>query len=179
MRDRFVWTIIKNNWKTLLILILILVIGGFVIKNVGEIPYENQHLMNTTHPIQFEINNNEMRGFIYLSYWVQGEPKKTEGMTSNELGNYLMENGHIELANYEDELIKVLQNYDPKEIKENWLNNYDFFKQRDIYFIDGDKKLLEAMKNQDIDINLKYQLKKMFFVYLDQEKYNEFIKSLD
>ena len=179
MRDRFVWTIIKNNWKTLLILILILVIGGFVIKNVGEIPYENQHLMNTTHPIQFEINNNEMRGFIYLSYWVQGEPKKTEGMTSNELGNYLMENGHIELANYEDELIDVLQNYDPKEIKENWLNNYDFFKQRDIYFIDGDKKLLEAMKNQDIDINLKYQLKKMFFVYLDQEKYNEFIKSLD
>ncbi|MCF8000971.1 MAG: hypothetical protein K9K76_03835 [Halanaerobiales bacterium] len=179
MRDRFVWTIIKNNWKTLLILILILVIGGFIIKNVGEIPYENQHLMTSTHPIQFKINNNEMRGFIYLSYWVQADPKITEGMTSNELGNYLMENGHIELANYEDEIIDVLQNYDPKEIKENWMNNYDFFKQRDIYFIDGDKKLLEAMKNQDIDINLKYQLKKMFFVYLDQEKYNEFIESLD
>lgn len=179
MRDRFVWTIIKNNWKTLLILILILVIGGFIIKNVGEIPYEDQHLMNTTHPIKFEINNKEMRGFIYLSYWVQGEPNKTEVMTSNELGNYLMENGHIELANYEDELIDVLQNYDPEEIKENWLNNYDFFKQRDIYFIDGDQKLLQAMENQDIDINLKYQIKKIFFVYLNQEKYNEFIKSLD
>lgn len=179
MKNGFVWTIIKNNWKSLLIFILILVIGGFILKNIGEIPYEDQHLMTNNHPVQFKIDNREMRGFIYLSYWVQGDPKKTEGMTTSELGNYLMENGHIELSNYEDELIKELQNYDPEEIKENWMNDYDFFTKRNIYFIDSDKKLMKEMKKQDIDINLNYQLKKIFFVYLDQEKYNDFIESLD
>ncbi len=179
MRDRFVWTIIKNNWKSLLIFILILVIGGFIIKNIGEIPYEDQHLMNTTHPIQFEINNNEMRGFLYLSYWVQLDPKKTEGTNTSELGHYLMKNGHIELSNYEDELINELQNYNSEEIQGNWMDDYEFFKKRNVYFIDSDQKLMKAMKKQDIDINLKYQLKKIFFVYLDEEKYNEFIKSLE
>jgi hypothetical protein len=134
--------------------------------------------MNTRHPVQFEINNNEMRGFIYLSYWVQGEPKKTEEMTTSELGNYLIEKGQIELANYEDELINTLQNYDPEEIKDSWMNDYEFFKNRNVYFIDNDEKLMKEMENQDIDINLKYQLKKIFFVYLNQEKYNEFVESL-
>jgi hypothetical protein len=178
MKDGYVWNSIKNNWKSILIFILILVVGGFIIKNIGEIPYEDQHLMNTRHPVQFEINNNEMRGFIYLSYWVQGEPKKTEEMTTSELGNYLIEKGQIELANYEDELINTLQNYDPEEIKDSWMNDYEFFKNRNVYFIDNDEKLMKEMENQDIDINLKYQLKKIFFVYLNQEKYNEFVESL-
>lgn len=175
----YVWSIIKNNWKTLLIILLIIVVGGYIIKNIGEIPYENQHLMNSTYPINFEINDNEMRGFIYLTYWVEADPKKTKEMTATELGYYLRENGYIDLADHKDELIEVLQTYQPEEIKENWMNDYDFFKQRDIYFIDSDDKLMSEMEKQDIDINLKYQLKKMFFVYLNQEKYNEFIESLE
>jgi hypothetical protein len=66
-----------------------------------------------------------------------------------------------------------------EEIKENWINNYDFFKKRDIYYIDNDEKLMGIMKTIDVEINLKPQFKKIFFVYLDKEEYNEFIESLD
>ena len=118
MRDRFIWTIIRNNWKTLLIAFLIIVIGGIIIKNVGEIPYEDQHLMTATTPIQFNIDGNEMRGFIYLSYWVKAD-RNTDNMTSQELGNYLMENGYIELNNHQDPLIETLQTYQAEEIQEN------------------------------------------------------------
>ncbi len=179
MRDRYLFSIIKNNWKAILILILIIVVGGYLIKNIGEIPYENQHMMTTTAPVEFEIEDVNMRGFIYLSYWVEGEPKKTQNMTSNELGDYLMENAHIDLNLYKDELVQTLKTYGPKEIKENWMNNYDFFKKRDIYYIDNDEKLMDEMKTIDVDINLKHQFKKIFFVYLDKEEYNEFIESLN
>ncbi|MDZ7673364.1 MAG: hypothetical protein U5K53_11135 [Halanaerobiales bacterium] len=179
MRDRYLFSIIKNNWKALLILILIILVGGYLIKNIGEIPYENQHMMTTTTPVEFQIEDINMRGSIYLSYWVEGDPKKTESMTSNELGDYLMKNAHIDLNLYKDELVETLKTYNPEEIKENWVNNYDFFKKRDVYYIDNDEKLMEKMKTIDVDINLKHQYKKIFFVYLDKEEYNEFIKSLD
>ena len=155
MRDRFLLSIIKNNWKAILILILIILVGGYIIKNVGEIPYENQHMMTTTAPVQFEIEDIDMRGFIYLSYWVEADPKITESMTSNELGNYLMKNAHIDLNLYKDELIETLKTYSPEEIKENWMNNYDFFKKRDIYYIENDEKLMEEMETLDVEINLK------------------------
>ncbi|HKL13607.1 MAG TPA: hypothetical protein VJ907_08385 [Halanaerobiales bacterium] len=178
MRDRFIWTIIRNNWKTLVIALLIIIIGGIIIKNIGEIPYEDQHLMNSTTPIKFNIEGNEMRGFIYLTYWVKAE-KNTDNMTSHELGNYLQENGYIELDNHREELIETLKTYDADEIKENWMNDYEFFKKRNVYFIENDDKLMDKMEEIDVNINLKYQLKKIFFVYLDKEKYNEFIESLE
>ncbi len=178
LRDRFVWTIIKNNWRTLLISLLIIIIGGIIIKNVGEIPYEDQHLMNSTTPIQFNIDGNEMRGFIYLSYWVEAE-KNTENMTSYELGEYLQKNGYIELDNYKESLIETLKTYEAEDIKENWMNDYEFFKKRNVYFIEDDEKLMDKMEEIDVNINLKYQLKKIFFVYLDQEKYNEFVDSIE
>ncbi|HMA59368.1 MAG TPA: hypothetical protein VKN64_03665 [Halanaerobiales bacterium] len=178
MRDRFVWTIIKNNWRTLLISLLIIIIGGIIIKNVGEIPYEDQHLMNSTTPIQFNIDGNEMRGFIYLSYWVEAE-KNTENMTSYELGEFLQKNGYIELDNYKESLIETLKTYEAEDIKENWMNDYEFFKKRNVYFIEDDEKLMDKMEEIDVNINLKYQLKKIFFVYLDQEKYNEFVDSIE
>jgi hypothetical protein len=178
MRDRFIWTIIRNNWKTLLIALLIIIIGGIIIKNVGEIPYEDQHLMNSTTPIQFNIDGNEMRGFIYLSYWVKAD-RNTDNMTSQELGNYLMENGYIELDNHQQPLIESLQTYQAAEIQDNWMNDYEFFKKRNVYFIENDDKLMNTMEEIDVNINLKYQLKKIFFVYLNKEKYNEFVESLD
>ncbi len=179
MRDRFLLSIIKNNWKAILILILIILVGGYLIKNIGEIPYENQHMMSTNAPVEFKIEDINMRGFIYLSYWVEADPNITEGMTSNELGDYLMENADIDLNLYKDELVETLKTYSPEEIKENWMNNYDFFKKRDIYYIDNDEKLMEKMKTINVDINLKHQYKKIFFVYLDKEEFNEFIESLD
>ena len=179
MRDRFLLSIIKNNWKAILILILIILVGGYLIKNIGEIPYENQHMMSSNAPVEFKIEDINMRGFIYLSYWVEADSNITEGMTSNELGDYLMENANIDLNLYKDELVETLKTYSPEEIKENWMNNYDFFKKRDIYYIDNDEKLMEKMKTINVDINLKHQYKKIFFVYLDKEEFNEFIESLD
>ena len=178
LRDRYVWSILKNNWKTLFVALLIIIFGGLILKNIGEIPYENQHLMNNSTPVKFEIGGNEMRGFIYLSYWVESEVD-TEKMTSSELGNYLQKNGYIELDDYSDELIKTLQTYNPAEIKEHWMNDYEFFKKRNVYFIENDEKLMEKMRELDPKIKLNYQLKKMFFVYLDKEKYNEFVESLE
>lgn len=179
MSDRYISNIIRNNFKNILIFILVILLAGFVIKNIGEIPYEDQHLMNTTTPVQFEIKGNEMRGFIYLSYWVQADSKKTNKMSSTELGNFLLDNGDIDLTKHKDRLINTLKTYNPDQIKESWMNDYQFFKKRNVYFIDNDNKLMDTMKEQDIGINLEYQLKKIFFVYLDLEKYNEFINSLE
>ncbi|MCF8008190.1 MAG: hypothetical protein K9K32_00365 [Halanaerobiales bacterium] len=179
MSDRYLSNIIKKNFKIILIFILVILLIGFVIKNIGEIPYEDQHLMNTTTPVQFEIKGNEIRGFIYLSYWVQADSNKTNQMNSTEFGNFLLENGYIDLRKYKDSLITTLKTYNPDQIKESWMNDYQFFKKRNVYFIDNDNKLMNTMKKQEIDINLNYHLKKIFFVYLDKEKYNEFIKSLE
>jgi hypothetical protein len=59
------------------------------------------------------------------------------------------------------------------------MNDYEFFKKRNVYFIENDDKLMNTMEEIDVNINLKYQLKKIFFVYLNKEKYNEFVESLD
>ena len=178
MRDNYIWSIIKNNWKGLLILLLVIIVGWFTLKNIGEIPYENQHLMNNSTPVKFQIDGNEMRGFIYLSYWVESE-RNTKNMTTTELGNYLQENGYIELNDYSKQLVEALKTYSAEEIKANWMNDYESFKKRNVYFIENDDKLMEKMQEIDPDIKLNYQLKKIFFVYLDQEKYNDFIKSLE
>lgn len=179
MKDRFVWNFFRKNWKSLLIFILLLLVVSLIVKNVGEIPYEDQYLMESTTPVQFTIQGNEMRGFVYLSYWVEGEPKKTEGMTTTELGNYLLENGQIDLRDFREPLVEVLQTYNAQEIRENWMDDYEFFKKRNVYFIENDEKLLDRFKELDVEINLRHQYKKMFFVYLNQEKYKEFIESLE
>src|SRR6056297_1701141 len=140
MRSSYIGTIIKRNWKPLLILVLIFIVGGYFLKNLGEIPYENQHLMNSSTPVKFKINGNEIRGFLYLSYWVET---------------------------------------DPKEIKENWMDDYEFFKKKNVYYIDNDKKLMNTLKKFNLDVDLDYQLKKIFFVYLNIEKYNNFIESVN
>lgn len=178
MKDRYLLKIIKNNYKTIFISLIIIIIGGIIIKNIGEIPYEDQHLMESRTPVKFTIEGHDMRGFIYLSYWVKTE-KNTENMSAYEFEDYLHENGYIELNDYSEPLIETLQTYQAEEIKENWMNDYEFFKKRDVYFIENDDKLMGKMKRLDIDINLDYQLKKIFFVYLNQEKYNEFVESLD
>lgn len=179
MSDRYSLKLIKRNWQGFIIFVIIVIIAWFTLKNIGEIPYENQYLMNSNAPVQFEIKGNEMRGFIYLSYWVEYNPNKTDDMTSYELEDYLIENGYIDIRNYSDQLIEVLKTYNAQEIKENWMDDYEFFKKRNVYFIENDEKLMNKMKELGIDIELDYELKKIFFVYLDQEKYHNFIESLE
>lgn len=178
MSDKYSLKLIKRNWKGFIIFLIIVIIAWFTLKNIGEIPYENQYLMNSNTPVQFEIKGNEMRGFIYLSYWVEYDSKNKDDMTGYELENYLNENGYINIKNYRDQLIEVLKTYNAQEIKENWMDDYEFFKKRNVYFIENDEKLMNKMKELDIDIKLDYELKKIFFVYLNEDKYNEFIESL-
>jgi len=179
MRSSYIGTIIKRNWKPLLILVLIFIVGGYFLKNLGEIPYENQHLMNSSTPVKFKINGNEIRGFLYLSYWVETDPKEVKGFSTYELDDYISEHGYIDLQIYQEELIQTLKSYNTEQIKENWMDDYEFFKKKNVYYIDNDKKLMNTLKKFNLDVDLDYQLKKIFFVYLNIEKYNNFIESLN
>lgn len=143
-------------------------------KNVGEIPYENQHLMSTTLPVEFKHGKENVRGFVFVNYWVETDPNIVGNMSSHELSVYLSENGQLYLDPYRDEIIEKLKTYSLKEIRENWYSDWKFFASRDIYFIKNDRHLEKFLKKLDLKLNIPFQYKKVFFVYLDKETFKKF-----
>lgn len=74
MADNYFTKVFRKNWKFIIAGIIIIIIIGFVFKNVGEIPYENQHLMSSRLTVDFNHQGTQIRGFLYVSYWVETEP---------------------------------------------------------------------------------------------------------
>ena len=175
MADRYIRKRLMNNWQTLLIIILAIIFLSIVIKNVSQIPYENQHQMTTTLPLKFEYEGNTVRGFVYTSYWVETERQLDQKLSKRELSQYLNDHGYIKLRPYEDQIIKTLKNYSLIEIKENWYDDLEYFKKNNIYYIQDDKAISNKIKEIHFDIKLPYEIKKSFFVYLDTTAFAEFV----
>ena len=176
MADHYLRKRLKNNWQTLLILILSLIFFSIVIKNISQIPYKNQHEMESTAPVKFEYNGKTVRGFVYISYWVETSPGLDRQLSKRELNNYLYEHGYINLRNYKNELIQVLKSYSLTEIKKDWYDDLEYFKQNDIYYINNDRKIYNKINEFDFDIALPYEIKKSFFVYLDTTSFAKFVE---
>ena len=175
MADRYIRKRLMNNWQTLLIIILAIIFLSIVIKNVSQIPYENQHQMTTTLPLKFEYEGKTVRGFVYTSYWVETERQLDQKLSKRELSQYLNDHGYIKLRPYEDQIIKTLKNYSLTEIKENWYDDLEYFKKNNIYYIQDDKAISNKIKEIHFDIKLPYEIKKSFFVYLDTTAFAEFV----
>ena len=176
MADRYLRRKIEQNWQTLLILLLSVIFLSIVIKNISQIPYQNKHKMQSTIPLKFEYNDKTVKGFVYLSYWVETNRNIDKNLSNRELNNYLKKYGYIDLRNHEDELTMVLKDYSLSKIKNNWYNDLEYFKQNDIYYISNDRKLYNKMKELNFDIALAYEIKKSFFVYLDSTNFAEFVE---
>ncbi|MGM0411643.1 MAG: hypothetical protein ACQEQF_12890 [Bacillota bacterium] len=177
MADNYLKKRIKNNWQTLLILILAIIFFSIVIKNISQIPYKNQHKMTSTFPLTFEYEGKKVKGYVYLSYWVETDRSVDKNLTTKELDRYLQKHGYIELEKYEDKLISSLKNYSLKEINNHWIDDYDFFKQNDTYHIKNDQKLYNDLNKINFDIGLDYELKKSIFVYLEDSEFGKKLES--
>lgn len=175
MADRYIRKRLMNNWQTLLIIILAIIFLSIVIKNVSQIPYQNQHEMTTTLPLKFEYQGKTVRGFVYTSYWVETERQLDQKLSKKELNQYLNDHGYIELRPYKKQIINTLKNYSLTEIKENWYDDLEYFRKNDIYYIQDDKAISNELKNLNFDIKLPYEIKKSFFVYLDTTTFAEFV----
>lgn len=178
MNDRYLLKVIKQNWKFITVAIVAIVVISFIFKNVGESPYENQHLMNSTIPLEFKYNGVDVHGFVYISYWVKTKPSVEEELNSYELADYLNKHGFIDLEEYRENLIAALKTYSLEEIKDNWYDDYEYFKKRNVYFINNDKKLENLINNTDLSLDLPYDIKKIFFVYLDEKTFAEFAETM-
>jgi len=175
LADRYIRKRLMNNWQTLLIIILTIIFLSIVIKNISQIPYQNQHQMTTTLPIKFEYKNKTVRGFIYTSYWVETERQLDQKLSKQELSQYLNDHGYIKLRPYEEVIIKTLKSYSLSEIKENWYDDLEYFRKNNIYYINDDKAITNKLKTLNFDIKLPYEIKKSFFVYLDTTSFAEFV----
>ncbi|MFW5787592.1 MAG: hypothetical protein ACOCV3_04940 [Halanaerobiales bacterium] len=167
--------IIKRNLKAIILLIFIIIIASIIINKIGTMSYENRHLMESNIPVEFSYEGKDVQGFIYLSYWVHVDNETEKSLSKQELNDYLLENGYIDLKHYREPLIKSLKDQPLANIKENWKNDYEFFKKNDIYFIENDPDLMEKIKEEEVNINLPYELKKIFFVYLEDSEFSSFI----
>lgn len=176
MSDRYIRKRLMNNWQTLLIIILAIIFFSIVIKNISQIPYQNQHQMTTTLPLKFEYEGKTVRGFIYTSYWVETERQLDKKLTKEELNQYLNKHGYINLRPYENKMIKTLKSYSLTEIQENWYDDLDYFRKNDIYYIQDDTAISDKLRDINFDIKLPYEIKKSFFVYLDTTTFAEFVE---
>jgi hypothetical protein len=178
MADRYLRKIIKRNWKTLVILILILIVTSFVVKNVSEIPYENRYMLNTTYPLEFELDGKDVRGFIYIEYWLKTKEGELDGMTENEIDNYLYEHGYIDLSKKEDQIISTLKTYSIEKIKENWSNDVEYILKNNSYFVSNDPILQKMIQEEDMNIDLSYEVKKALFVYMKKGEFGQHIEKI-
>ena len=176
LSDRYIRKRLMHNWQTLLIIILAIIFLSIVIKNVSQIPYQNQHEMTTTLPLKFEYEGKTVRGFVYTSYWVETERQLDQKLSKQELSQYLNKHGYIDLRPYKKEMIKTLKSYSLSEIKENWYDDLEYFQKNDIYYINNDKAISNKLRKINFDIKLPYEIKKSFFVYLDTTAFAEFVK---
>ncbi|ACL70489.1 hypothetical protein [Halothermothrix orenii] len=167
MGDRYLIRIIKQNWKFIVVMMIVIIIGGIIIKNVAEIPYENKHKMETRLPVEFEYNNQTIKGFIYVVYWVETDPEVVGDMVVNELERYLVKNGSINLNPLKNQFIRTLKSYSIKEIKNKCYSERQFFELRDDYYMDNDPVLKKIVTGNRFSIPFKYEIKKVFFVYLE------------
>lgn len=166
MADTYVRKIIKRNWKGILIFAISVLVLGFIVKNVGEIPYENRYQRETTHPIQFHKDDERLRGFVNVVYWVKTPSGKFNDMTEEEVEDYLDDHANLELKKYEDKIIASLKNYTDKEIEEYWYDETSYFLRNNPYFTDTDPKMKELLGEFNLNDEFKYEIKRTYFVYL-------------
>ena len=178
MGDRYLRKIIRRNWKTLVILIVILIITGFTVKNIGEIPYEDRYMLNSTYPLEFEHQGKTIRGFIYADYWVTVEQEEIEGMSEVEIDDYLFDHGYINLGNKKDKIIAKLKTYSMDKIKENWYNDVDFILKNNPYFISNDPELEKSLKKLEFNVDIQPMFKKVVFVYMQRGEFGEYMERL-
>lgn len=178
MADNYFTKVFRKNWKFIIAGIIIIIIIGFVFKNVGEMPYENQHLMSSRLTVDFNHQGTQIRGFLYVSYWVETEPEVT-ALPTSQLRDYLYKHGRLDLDHLREKLIAELKTYSLEEIMNQWYSDYQYFKSRDIYFIKNDSRLEKFLKRQNLKLDLPFQIKKVFFVYLDEETFSDYKKNVD
>ena len=177
MADRYFRKILKRNWKTLVIIVICIFAASFIIKNIGEMPYENRHMRTSTLTLNFKYKGKDVRGFVYASYWVRTKDETENKLSPDELDDYLTKNGYLDLSDLQGKIISSLKSYSLEEIREDWYDDYEYFKTRNIYFIENDKKLEKVIENSDLNLDLPFELKKVFFVYMDRSSFAEYMKN--
>jgi len=176
LSDKFIRKRLKRNADNLIIIILTIIFLSIVVKNIGQIPYQNKHKMTTTLPVKFEYKDTTVRGFVYTSYWVETKRQLDQKLSKKELNKYLNEHGYINLMPYQDEMIKTLKSYSLSEIQQNWYDDLEYFRKNDIYYINDDKAISNKLKEMNFAIKLPYEIKKSFFVYLDSTTFAKFLE---
>ena len=177
MADRYFRKTLKRNWKTLVIIVICIITAGFIIKNIGEMPYENKHMRTSTLTLKFNYNDKDVRGFVYASYWVRTRDETENKMSPDELDDYLHKHGYLNLNDLRGKIISTLKSYSLEEIRQEWYDDYEYFKTRNIYFIENDKKLEKVIESADLNLDLPFELKKVFFVYMDRSSFAEYMEN--
>ncbi len=167
MSDIYLKKRIKNNWKMILVVSVLILIAAFGIYKFSRSNYNNMHKMSNTLNVTFDYKGETLKGFLFVSYWVEVDPKIEKEMSEKEFNHYLNKNAVIKLDKIENELVNTIQNYTIEELKEKGYTDEKYIMSRDkTQNMDSDPVLEKLIKNENFKLDFPYEIKNTYFVYM-------------